>query len=51
MPNTSPASRKRKVERLGGAFGGLLGSAVKALKGKTKPGKKRKTRQQILDSI
>jgi len=54
MPNNA-ASRKKSVNRLGGVFGGLVGGAVKALQGKSKPAKKgkkrRMSRQEQLDAI
>jgi len=52
-----PNAKRKRLQRLGEGFGGLLGGAVTALKtggtpgGKTKKGKKRKTRKEILDSI
>lgn len=52
-----PSNKRKKIQRLGEGFGGLLGGAVKALKtggapgGKSKTGKKRKTKKEILDSI
>ena len=51
-----PNAQRKRAAKLGGVFGGLLGGAVKALKGKAKPSgqkgkKKKKSRQQMLDEI
>ena len=50
-----PNARRKKASRLGDTFGGLIGNAVKSLRGRVKPagqkGKKKLSRKQILDNI